>query len=99
MGKRPVAIKEVIDGVIKNLGQGRAMQAQVLKDSWIKAVGDNALKHAKPVDFKDGVLIIHVDSSSWLHKLTMEKSKIFARVKDDVGGDVIKDIKLRIGEL
>lgn len=99
MNKRPVAIKEVVDDVIKNLGGGRALHARTLKDSWAKAIGEDGLKHAKPADFKDGILIVHVDSSSWLHKLTMEKARILAYVKDDIGADVIKDIKLRIGEL
>ena len=99
MKNRPVVIKDVLDGILKNLGGGKVSQAGILGEVWAKAVGEAAVKHAKPVDIKEGVLVVHVDSSSWLHKLTMEKAGILARVKNELGDGPVKDIKLRIGEI
>lgn len=99
MKKRPVAIKQVVDGILKDLGAGRAAQADTLSDLWQKAVGENGVKHARPVDVKEGILVVHVDSSGWLHKLTMEKTEILRQIIGGLGEGSVKDIKLRIGEI
>ena len=99
MKSRPVVIKDVLDGILKNLGGGKVPQAGVLGAVWLKAAGEAAVKHAKPVDIKEGILVVHVDSSSWLHKLTMEKAGILSQIKNELGEGPVKDIKLRIGEI
>ncbi len=99
MKNRPVVIKDILDGILKNLGGGKVSQAGMLGAVWMRAAGEAAAKHAKPVDIKEGVLVVHVDSSSWLHKLTMEKAGILAQIKSELGEGPVKDIKLRIGEI
>ncbi len=99
MKRRAVAIKDVVGDIIRKLETGRGSQAEALNAGWVSAIGQENLRHAKPVELRDGILIVHVDSSSWIHKLSMEKAKILVKMKDRVGEDVIKDIKLRIGEL
>lgn len=99
MKNQPVIIKDLLDGILDNLGGGKISQVRILNAAWSKAVGEIGAKHAKPIDVKEGVLVIHVDSSSWLHKLTMEKERILAQIKNELGEDPIKDIKLRIGEM
>ena len=99
MKNRPVIIKDVLDSVLRDLGGGKVSQAGVIGAVWVKAAGEAAAKHAKPVDIREGVLVVHVDSSSWLHKLTMEKAGILAQIKNELGESPVKDIKLRIGEI
>jgi len=98
MKSQPVVIKDVLDGILRNLGGGKVSQAGILGAVWAKAIGEAGAKHAKPMDIREGVLIVHVDSSIWLHKLTMEKMKILAQIKNELGESQVKDIKLRIGE-
>ncbi len=99
MKKEAVAIRTVVDDIIKKLETGRGSQAGTLSASWAEAIGEKNLKHANPVDIKDGVLVVHVDSSVWIHKLSMDKANIMMKMKDKLGEGIIKDIKLRIGEL
>jgi len=95
----PVPISKAVEAVLRGLGSGRAPQADSLGKAWSRAAGENSVKHTRPVDIKDGVLVVHVDSSGWLHKLTMEKIKILSQIKGELGEDLIKDIKLRIGPI
>jgi len=95
----PVAISQAVEAVLRGLGSGKVPQADSLSKAWAKSAGGNSAKHTRPVDIKDGVLIVHVDSSGWLHQLTMEKMKILSQMRKEMGMDVIKDIKLRIGEI
>ena len=97
MKAKPVTISEAMDVVLKGLGGGRGPQAGSVSAAWAKAAGEDGMKHAKPVDIRDGVLIIHVDSSGWLHKLTMEKIRLLTGIKTELGEDLVRDIKLRIG--
>jgi len=96
MKSRPVVIRDVLDGILSSLGDGKVSQAGILGAAWAKAIGEAEAKHAKPIDMREGVLIVHVDSSSWLHKLTMEKMRILTQIKNELGESSIKDVKLRI---
>lgn len=96
MKQKPVAIKDVVEGVIKKLGVSKA---EKINSSWAKAIGESNIQHARPVEVKDKTLIVHVDSSSWLHKLSMEKVQLLTLLKDDLGEEIVADIKLRIGAL
>ncbi len=96
MKQKPVAIKGVVEEVLKKLGVSKA---EKINSSWAKAIGESNIKHARPVEVKDKTLIVHVDSSSWLHKLSMEKIQLLTSLKDDLGEDIVADIKLRIGAL
>ncbi len=99
MRQKVALIKAVVEEVIKKLRGGNASKAEILNSSWAKAIGEENVRHARPVDVKDKTLIVHVDSSSWLHKLTMGKARLLTQLKDDLGEDTIEDIKLRIGAL
>lgn len=99
MKSQPVPIKDILDGLLRDLGGGKVSQAGILEAAWTKAIGEAGAKHSKPIDIKEGVLVVHVDSSSWLHKLTMEKAGIMQRVRAELGEGPVKDIKLRIGEI
>lgn len=99
MKSQPVVIKDVLDGILRNLGGGKVSQAGVLDAVWVKAIGEAGARHARPIDIRERILVVHVDSSSWLHKLTMEKMRILAQIKSELGEGPVKDIKLRIGSL
>lgn len=99
MKKQAVGIGDVVGKVMEQIRFGKASEAEALNSSWIRAVGNNGLKHSKPVDIKEGILIINVDSSGWIHKFSMDKPAILSKMSKELGNDVIKDIKFRIGEL
>jgi predicted nucleic acid-binding Zn ribbon protein len=95
----PVPISQALEAVIRDLGDGKARNAALISRTWSKAAGENSVRHAKPVDIKEGVLIVHVDSSGWLHKLTMDKIRILSQINRDLGEGSVRDIKLKIGEI
>lgn len=97
MKKQPVVIKNIVEDIIKKIEPEKIFKTEVLNSSWAKTIGEDNIRHAKPVEVKNKVLIVHVDSSSWLHKLTMEKARLLTRLRNDLGEDIIEDIRLRIG--
>ncbi|KPK41382.1 MAG: hypothetical protein AMJ78_05620 [Omnitrophica WOR_2 bacterium SM23_29] len=99
MKKQPVIIKDIVEDIIKKIEPEKVFKTEVLNSSWAKAIGENNVRHAKPVEVKDKILVVHVDSSSWLHKLTMEKARLLKQLRNDLGEGIIENIKLRIGAL
>lgn len=99
MKAQPAIIRDIADNVIKKLSDERTSKSARLNASWMEAIGEENIKHARPVEMKDKILVVNVDSSVWLHKLTMDKMKLLARIKGKMGEDLVRDIKFRIGEL
>lgn len=99
MRSKPVAIKDVIEKIIEGLGSEKSSEAKTLSSSWARAIGEENVRHARPVEVKNKTLIVHIDSSGWLHKLTMEKARLLKQIQEDLGEGVIEDIKMRIGAL
>lgn len=93
MGKNK-HIKDVVTRLIKKWEKSRTNK--ILK-TWEEALGEEA-KHTKPVKFDKGTLVVVVENSSLLYKLTIEKRKILECFnKRYTGKKKIKDIRYRVG--
>ena len=76
-------------------------------DLWDQTVGDVVAKNAKPGAFKDGILIIHVGSSVWMHHLTFLKQKMLMDINQalsqdmglDTGLDMVRELKFKIAAI
>ncbi|MFA4991353.1 MAG: DUF721 domain-containing protein [Candidatus Omnitrophota bacterium] len=97
--QKPEEIKKVIDSVIKKLEKKGRGTREEIRDIWGRAAGKAALEHARPVNLKQKVLIVEVDSSTWLYALNLKKKNIINEIKKQVGQDKIEDIRLKIGEI
>lgn len=91
-----------VSGVLDNL-MGR-WEKQVVKKgeavtaAWQASTSTEIVKHARPVSFKNGILMVIVENSSWLYRLTMEKRKIKERFNNNYSGrKKASDIRFRVG--
>ena len=66
---------------------------------WDKAVGEIIAENARPAAFKGKILLVHVNSSPWLHQLSFLKKDILARINRELGQDLVDEIKFKIGPL
>lgn len=66
---------------------------------WPDAVGAEIAKHAKPLSFRDGALIVSVANSSWMQHLQYLKEEIRERLNLAHGTEIVKDIRFKIGVL
>jgi predicted nucleic acid-binding Zn ribbon protein len=64
----------------------------------MEAVKEGAKGHAKPVSFRNGILMVIVENSSWLYELTLEKKEILEKFNATYAGrKKARDIRYRIG--
>lgn len=66
---------------------------------WEPALGGFIAENAKPAAFKSDILLVHVNSSPWLHQLRFLKSDIIAKLNNALGEERIKDVVFKIGPL
>ena len=73
--------------------------AEGMRAAWEKAAGRKASSHSAPVSLRRSTLVVNVDGSSWLYELTMKKGKILEKIKSELAGKKINQIRFRIGEI
>ena len=94
---------ESLGSVIEKIMQSgiRKQDAPLLQvwELWDKAVGEIIAENARPAAFKGKILLVHVNSSPWLHQLSFLKKDILARINRELGQDLVDEIKFKIGPL
>ena len=84
------------------LGQYRpTADASLLKvwDIWEQAVGSSIAANARPVAFKDRLLLVHVSSSTWLYHLRFMQKEMLEKINAALGGDRVHSVKLKVGPI
>jgi predicted nucleic acid-binding Zn ribbon protein len=66
-------------------------------DLWETVVGGDIAKNAQPVAFKETMLLVHVNSSAWIHHLRFLKEGIISSVNQALGKELVREIKFKVG--
>jgi predicted nucleic acid-binding Zn ribbon protein len=97
--RQPVRIAEAIPSAFQRLGlEGRFRQGKIWA-VWPAVVGQQIARRAQPHGLWQGRLIIHVTDPVWLHHLSMMRHRVMAALNEKLGGSVVRDLVLRIGEV
>lgn len=99
MDNQPTPIKDIVKSVIGPLTGERTTERVRVLDAWWGVVEPPFKPHTKPIALKNHTLIIHVDESGWLYELTLQKIQILRKLQERVGEHLVRDIRLRIGEV
>ncbi len=68
-------------------------------DIWEAAVGKPIAMNAKPDSFKDGILIVNVSSSTWIHQLTFLEKEMILNINHHLDQPLVKKIRFKIGKI
>jgi predicted nucleic acid-binding Zn ribbon protein len=68
-------------------------------DIWETAVGRVIALNAKPHAFRDGMLIVHVSSSSWIHQLKFLEKQMTANINTHLDQPLVRQIRFKIGSI
>lgn len=101
-GKKTDSIESVGSVIDKLLRSGiRRQDTPLLQvwELWEQAVGQIIAENARPAAIKGNILLVHVNSSPWLHQLSFLKKDILVRINRELGRDLVGDIKFKIGPL
>ena len=91
-------LKGIVNSLLRKWEKGIAKKGSAVIEAWSSAAGKNAEVHTRPVSLKKGILVVAVDNSTWLYKLTLEKKRILKKFNEKYTGRIkAKDIRFRIG--
>ncbi len=62
---------------------------------WPEVVGDRVAARARAVAFRDGTLVVEVDSSTWMNELTYLKRRMILDLNRRLGAEVVQDLRLQ----
>lgn len=62
---------------------------------WPKLVGERVASHAKAVAFRDGVLVVEVESTAWMNELTYLRTRIVRDLNRELGSDTVREVRLQ----
>ena len=94
-----VPIGSIIEKILDSRKPKTAAGVARVFQLWERAVGEIIAANAKPAAFKDKILLVHVNSSPWLHQLQFLKKDIIEKVNATLKDESIDDIKFKIGPL
>ena len=91
-------VRGAIDGLLNKIQKQAAPRGTAVIEAWNKAVEEKATGHTRPVSFKKGTLVVVVENSTWLYKLTLEKRDILEKFNNEYTGRTkANDIRFRLG--
>jgi hypothetical protein len=92
-----VHIGDIINRVLKTCRRDCDEELSQVWSLWKSAVGDVIAKNTKPEAFKGKLLLVHVNSPTWMHQLQFLKKDIINKVNQALGKELVQDIKFKIG--
>lgn len=92
-----VPIGSVIGKILHSHVPRTAAEIARIGQMWDKIVGEIIAENTRPAALKQKILLVHVNSSPWLHQLHFLKDEIVRKVNDALDEDLIDDILFKIG--
>lgn len=95
--REPRVLRSLVEGVLGDLGLHEANAIVRIAERWEAAVGPEVARHCRPTALRGGTLEAAVDTSVWCHELTLQRSRILAALRRELGDAAPSDLRLFIG--
>lgn len=93
---RPVAVKEVLNGLLKP-GDWQALeQRRRIREVWESALPASLLSRTRLVNVRRRELWVEVSASPWVQELQFLKPKILTEFDRVLGPGIIKDLRFAL---
>jgi predicted nucleic acid-binding Zn ribbon protein len=93
-------VKSIIENLLGQWEKRAVKRGDAVGKAWKDATTEETREHARPVSFKNGILMVIVENSSWLYKLTLEKRKMLEKFNEIYAGrKKAQDIRFRVGSM
>lgn len=92
-----VAIGSVIDTILRDHVPRSAADISRIAGMWDRIVGEIIAENTRPAGLRKKTLLVHVNSSPWMHHLHFIREEIVLKVNAAVGEALIEDILFKIG--
>jgi len=88
-------IGSAIDELVQSLGIKKKIQEYDAVVYWESVVGERIAQMTTATRILQGVLFVHVKTSTWRNELTLRKKEIIDKLNTVIGINAVKDIKFQ----
>ena len=88
-------LKQAIDRLLEVYKLDRGMDEASVVSSWEELMGAPIARRTQKIFFRNGKLVIHLDSSTLRHELSLGKEMLKTRLNERAGKEVVKEIEIR----
>jgi len=90
-------LETLIPSVLAEVGLDRASAALQLLRAWPAALGEELAAHCSAEGLRRGVVHAAVSDSAWMQRIQLEKPRILAALRAELGESEVLDLRLHIG--
>jgi predicted nucleic acid-binding Zn ribbon protein len=91
----PVSAGDAIRQVVNSLGMAEKLKQQRVLSLWEEIVGKDIASVTRVEGFRGGQLLVSVQNPTWRHWLIFQREAIRQNLNREVGGEVVKTIRLQ----
>ncbi|MDF1554888.1 MAG: DUF721 domain-containing protein [Deferrisomatales bacterium] len=96
--KRPEHLGRALNRTLQRLEGGYPDQAHRLWEVWERAVGEPLASRCRPVDFRNGTLVLAVSSASWMQQVQFLTGTVRDTLNRALGEELVRQVRLRVAE-
>jgi len=96
---RLIPLAEGLKGVIEKSRTFADLDLLQVWRLWPQVVGADVAEHARPAAFRNGRLVVFVDSTVWSQELQFFKGQIIEQINDNLGQPVLREIRFQVGRV
>jgi predicted nucleic acid-binding Zn ribbon protein len=93
------SVGRLLEGVLANMDLQSRFREHLAVMAWPQIVGAVIGAHTRAETVRDGVLIVATDTAAWAQELHMRRRDLVARVAQQVGPGLIREIHFRSGSV
>ena len=97
--KDAIHVADILTKNLKKMTGRTDLTLLKLWECWSQAVGPEVAAHTRPKAFRGNLLHVTVDSSVWVHHLTLMKEEILRKINAELGDDLLTELRFTIGHL
>lgn len=89
-------VGSLVERLLHSLGLDHRLREHQAITVWEDVVGEAIAQHARPVEIRNGVLFVEVDSSVWMQELGLLRESIAARLNAHLGAALVGRVVLTV---
>lgn len=89
----PTDVSIILERVLKGPEFKGKLDDAILVNRWAEVVGEQVASKVKILDFKEGVLLLHAESSAWRSEVNFAKKAILDRSNALLGKPIAKELR------
>ena len=95
---KPDSVGNIVAQVLEEIKKKKGKEVNIV-DAWKEVAGRKTLRHTRPATFKAGVLVVDVESASWLYELNISKPHLLRKMKKKFSDGSLRELRFRLGAI